>query len=275
MKDIIAKENIYNSKGVLLVAKGQKITKYIVQKLQSLNLSSENEEPSVLNKSISIAECSEKITKTYPYIDSVLIEKATDILNSKIFYSKSEPWWFLICTLSNYDEWLYTHSIDVALISTMMLIKLTNNEREQNQICLGALLHDIGKLLIPKRLLQDFDKLNDQEKSIVKQHCELGYDMITKIDLSEECADIVLQHHERMDGSGYPNQIKEKEISEFAKIVMIADAVDNITSYGFHQETKDIRNGIQTLLEEHSQFDSRYVRLLCECMGEKVKNKEQ
>lgn len=270
MKDIIAKENIYNSKGVLLVAKGQKITKYIVQKLQSLNLSSENEEPSVLNKSISIAECSEKITKTYPYIDSVLIEKATDILNSKIFYSKSEPWWFLICTLSNYDEWLYTHSIDVALISTMMLIKLTNNEREQNQICLGALLHNIGKLLIPKRLLQDFDKLSDQEKSIVKQHCELGYDMITKINLSKECADIVLQHHERMDGSGYPNQIKEKEISEFAKIVMIADAVDNITSYSSNQETKDLRNGIQTLLEEQSQFNPGYVRLLCECIGEKI-----
>ncbi len=97
MKDIVAKENIYNSKGALLVAKDQKITKNIEQKLQGLNLSSENEELSVLNKSISIAECSEKITKTYPYIDSILIEKATDILNSKIFYSKSQPWWFLIC----------------------------------------------------------------------------------------------------------------------------------------------------------------------------------
>ncbi len=252
-----------------MIAKGQKITKGMKQKLWKLNTSSEDgkTQSSTLNKNILVSDCSEKIAKKFSHIESSTLEEASEVLNRIIFGSKLTPWQIFICALSNYLDWLYTHSINVALISTLLSIKLKEGPEKQEQICLGALLHDIGKLLIPKKILNQQDGLNGQDNHIVQQHCELGYDMVTELNLPKPCAEIVLQHHERLDGSGYPHKIRGNQISDFAKAVMIADVLDNMTSYRPYRGTQDIQDGIHTLLNEKSKFDLNDVKVLLKCLG--------
>lgn len=261
MRDTVAHKDVYNKNGVLLIAKGQKITKEIEQKLQSMHIS-DYMMPATLNEKIKVNDCARTLAKKINTSSRPSMEKSSKIMNDIIFGSKSDPWWVFICALSNYIAWIYTHSINVALISTIMAQKLHYSEEKQKRICLGALLHDIGKLVLPKKVLQKPGELNARETSIMQQHCELGYDMVAKLNLPQDCASIIIQHHERLDGSGYPNQIHTEQISAFAKIVMIADTFDAITSYRPYRGAGNVQDAVKVLLKEQSKFDPENVRVL-------------
>lgn len=91
-------------------------------------------------------------------------------------------------------------------------------------------IHDIGKINIPKDILNKPSRLSYQEYELVKQHSQIGYDIIMKTIGNEDFARIVLEHHERLDGSGYPRGLKENEISIEAKIIAVVDSFDAMTS---------------------------------------------
>jgi putative nucleotidyltransferase with HDIG domain len=132
--------------------------------------------------------------------------------------------------LANYLGWLYTHSIDVAMMSLIIADKLEYNDKKLFYLGLGSLLHDVGMLLLPKSMIERTEPFNKTEQLLFFQHCELGLSSVKSYGLPKECTDIILQHHERLDGSGYPKGIKENKISQSSKIVMIADTIDVITS---------------------------------------------
>ena len=127
----------------------------------------------------------------------------------------------------------------------MMAIELGYSGEGLFNTGLGALLHDIGKLLVPKSILEKKEPLSDIEMSFIIQHCELGVSSLEGFEFPEEYTDIVLQHHERLDGSGYPNGLKGDEISQNAKIVMIADVADSITSFCPNSEPQNMEVGIK------------------------------
>ncbi|WP_243112700.1 MULTISPECIES: HD-GYP domain-containing protein [Acutalibacteraceae] len=265
MPEVIATRDIYNENGVLLIAKGQKLTKRVRQKLWDGNIARKDQNE--VNDKITVKDSVEQISDKFPQMAGNSLKDASAIVSDIIFGSKSFPWWIYVCALSNYIDWMYTHSVDVALISTFIAIKSNCDQKTQSEICLGALLHDVGKLLIPKKILQKAGQLDEQEKLIVRQHCELGYDMAQEWNLSKECMNIILQHHERLDGSGYPYGISGDEISEYAKIVMIADAFDAITSYRPYKQLKSGSNGIRELRNNGEKFAASYVDTLAQCMG--------
>lgn len=264
MSEIISTRDIYNENGVLLIAKGQKLTKRVRQKLWDGNI--KRKDRNKVNDKITVKDSIEQITSKFPQMGGSSFKDASAVVGNIIFSSKSSPWWMYVCALSNYIDWMYTHSVDVALISTFIAIKSNYSEEMQNEICLGALLHDVGKLLIPKKILQKAGQLDEQEKLIVRQHCELGYDMAQEWNLSERCLSIILQHHERLDGSGYPYGVSGDKISDYAKIVMIADSFDAITSYRPYKQLKSGSDGIEELRKESGKFDADCVNTLSQCI---------
>ena len=114
---------------------------------------------------------------------------------------------------------------------TMALAKAMNLPLETlPQIARAAFLHDIGKMAIPDRILQKQGPLNDEERGVMRTHCEIGHKMLLRIPFLREVAEIVLSHQEFYDGSGYPRGLRGDEIPLGARIFAVADAVDAMLS---------------------------------------------
>jgi HD-GYP domain-containing protein (c-di-GMP phosphodiesterase class II) len=107
-------------------------------------------------------------------------------------------------------------------------------------------MHDIGKLSVPAEILSKLTKLTDNEFSLIKEHSRSGYEMLKNVESPWPLAQIVYQHHERMDGSGYPRNLKGDEILLEARIMAVADIVEAMASYRPYRAAL----GIEAALEE-------------------------
>lgn len=132
--------------------------------------------------------------------------------------------------LQGFDDYTYSHCINVSLISNTIGQWLGFGEKELMNISVAGLLHDIGKTQIDKSILNKPSKLTDEEEAIMKKHAEYGFKIIEKQDIDYNIKMAVLMHHERYDGSGYPLKAKNNQINDYAKIVAIADVYDALTS---------------------------------------------
>ena len=114
-------------------------------------------------------------------------------------------------------------------------------------IRMAGLIHDIGKLAVPAEILCKPSKINDLEFQLIKTHPEVGYDILKKIEFPWPIADIVLQHHERMNGSGYPRKIKGPEILIEAKIINVADVVEAMASHRPYRPSLGIEKSLEQI----------------------------
>ena len=122
------------------------------------------------------------------------------------------------------------HSRRVFLYSMELAKSIGGLEQEIRSIAMGAWLHDIGKLAIPDRVLLKPGPLTDSEWEIMRRHARIGYELVKSISFLSGAAEIVLTHHERFDGSGYPQKMKGDEIPFGARIFAVADTLDAMTS---------------------------------------------
>ena len=127
-------------------------------------------------------------------------------------------------------------------------------------IRIAATIHDIGKIAVPAEILTKPTKLNDLEFGLIKMHSQAGYDILKDVEFPWPVALIVLQHHERLDGSGYPRGISDKDILFEAKILTVADVVEAMASHrpyraaiGVEEALKEITRNKGTL------YDARVV----------------
>ncbi|MGL5614626.1 MAG: HD-GYP domain-containing protein [Sarcina sp.] len=129
------------------------------------------------------------------------------------------------------DAYTYQHSLNVAVISIVMGVGFKLPKRKLLDLCMGALLHDIGKIFIGKDIIQKPSRLTDAEFEAIKNHPKAGYDYLHKNDsISTSSKIVILQHHEKIDGSGYPKGLLGNDINLLAKIVAVADVYDALTS---------------------------------------------
>lgn len=129
------------------------------------------------------------------------------------------------------DYSTYTHSVDVCVYSISLANRLGMAKTTLNELAVGALLHDVGKTRIPEKILHKKGRLTDSEFAIIKQHPQMGVDMLKQGQpLSEAIYEIVLSHHEKMDGSGYPRRLEGPEIHVYAKMTCIIDIFDALTT---------------------------------------------
>jgi PAS domain S-box-containing protein/putative nucleotidyltransferase with HDIG domain len=143
---------------------------------------------------------------------------------------------------------LYTagHQKRVTELACAIAKEMNLSHKQIDAIRMAALVHDIGKIAIPAEILGKPAKLTDIEMDLVKTHPTVGYDILKTVEFPWSVAQIVLQHHERMNGSGYPKGLKKDEILLEAKIISVADVVEAISTYRPYHEAF----GIDTALEE-------------------------
>lgn len=128
------------------------------------------------------------------------------------------------------DPYTAGHQKRVAKIACGIAARMQLSENHIQGIRIAALLHDIGKISIPVDILSKPGKLNDIEFALIKQHSQTGYEIIKEIDFNYPIALTVLQHHERLNGKGYPFGLKSDDIIQPAKIIAVADVVEAMTS---------------------------------------------
>jgi len=130
-----------------------------------------------------------------------------------------------------HSDYTFEHSVHVAVITGVFGSWLNYRGDEYKNLIMAGLLHDIGKLGVPLSILDKPGKLLDSEFTTIKKHSEEGYNLFKNSgEISQGTKMGVLQHHERIDGSGYPFGVKGSEIHEYAKIVAVADMYDAMTS---------------------------------------------
>lgn len=136
----------------------------------------------------------------------------------------------MLHSLRQFDDLTYAHSVNVALISSIIGQWMNYSEEDIKTLLLAGLLHDIGKVNIPIEVLNKPGRLTPEEFDIIKKHTSIGYDFIKDKQIDGRVKEACLLHHEKCDGSGYPFNLTSDKIPAFAKIVAIADIYDAMTA---------------------------------------------
>ncbi|MBN1797870.1 MAG: response regulator [Spirochaetales bacterium] len=137
----------------------------------------------------------------------------------------------LASALEKRDPYTSGHQKRVATIACKIAERMNLSQIKIDGIRLAGLLHDIGKISIPVDILIKPSKLDAMEYEIIKQHPQIGYEIIKDIEFERPISQIVIQHHERLNGSGYPSHLKSEDIIQEAKILAVADVVEAMTSH--------------------------------------------
>ncbi|MBN2134215.1 MAG: HD-GYP domain-containing protein [Acidobacteria bacterium] len=127
------------------------------------------------------------------------------------------------------DPFTIGHGANVSIIARKIAQRLNWDEDRIMALELAGLLHDIGKIAIPSEVLMKPSKLNDLEQKVVREHVQKGYDVLKDLQFPFPLAEIIYQHHEKLDGSGYPRGLKGNEILLEARILAVADILESLT----------------------------------------------
>ncbi len=165
-----------------------------------------------------------------------------------------------------HDGYVFAHSVNCCVLSTLIAVKMGYDRNTLKLLATGALLHDIGLVAIPQMILKKPGSLTEIEYEAVKKHPQYGYEILRKSKLfSERLGEIILQHHERYGGSGYPHGLKGKEIASLARIAMVADVYDALTSDKVYRRAYPIHEAIEMMMAWGGEmFDMEALSVLLE-----------
>jgi len=147
------------------------------------------------------------------------------------------------------DPYTAGHQQRVAELATAIAREMKLEDTRIDQLRMAAVIHDIGKMYVPSDILSKPGELLDVEFSLIKAHPQYGYDIVKGMDFPCSVAQAVLQHHERLDGSGYPQSLKGEDIILEAKILAVADVIEAMSSHRPYRPAL----GIDKALEEISK----------------------
>lgn len=155
----------------------------------------------------------------------------------------------------------YSHCVRVALLADQMADQLELVASDKQNLVRGCFIHDLGKLMVPNRLLDSDQPLTDEEWGLMKRHPEFGANLLAgSLELAPDIIQLVLFHHERWDGKGYPSGLRGEQIPLLARICAVADAFDSMTTERPYRARKT-EAGALAELERHAgtQFDGDIV----------------
>jgi hypothetical protein len=171
----------------------------------------------------------------------------------------------LVQAVETKDYYTRGHSERVSRIAERIAREAGMREDRVEIARYAGMLHDVGKLGVPTKVLQKQGKLNGDEFDAIKLHPLRGYEMLCEIDFLHEALSGVYHHHERLDGRGYPMGLTGDEIPEFARIIMVADAFDSMTSTRSYRFAKSVDDAVAELRRcQDIQFDAKVVDCLVE-----------
>jgi PAS domain S-box-containing protein/putative nucleotidyltransferase with HDIG domain len=173
-------------------------------------------------------------------------------------------------TTEKRDPYTAGHQNRVSQLATAIARELDLSEDRIKGVELGSLIHDIGKIYIPSEILNRPGKLTNAEFEMIKSHSEVGFDIIKDINFPWPVAQMIYQHHERLDGSGYPRGLKGDEIILEAQIIAVADVVEAVSSHRPYRPALGIEEGIK-IIEAHKgdHFNPEIVDICIHLIREK------
>ena len=275
---MIVGQNLYNQNGSIIITKNTAVEQLYIDRIKKFgysgiyiedDISKDIRIKNVIDENLRM-KAVQNVKKTF--IESynrdripdkciseskVLIENIVeDILNNKNLMVN-------VIDLKVYDDYTFYHSTNVATLSIVIGAAMDLKKKELYELGLGSLFHDIGKVFIQKEILNKKGKLTDEEYMKIKKHSSLGYKYLksnSKIPIrSYEAA---LQHHERFDGNGYPNQITGEKIDLFGRIVAIADVYDALTSDRPYRKALLPSEAIEYIMANGgSMFDTEIIKV--------------
>ncbi|MGG5252843.1 HD-GYP domain-containing protein [Neobacillus sp. SM06] len=272
---------IYNDKGQILLNEGVKLERKLIKRLIEMGIhyiyiKDQKTEDLAICDPLSMKlkkKAMDSIEKHFLEIESgkdmsnvLALEKAAKNLKTLVreilFEIKSnQELLVLLSEVYTYDHYIFTHSLNVTMYSLAIGIKLNLPEKDLEVLGLGAILHDVGKMKIPEQILLKPDKLTKEEYEEVKKHAEVGFQILRKIpNVSLIVAHCAYQHHERLNGTGYPRGIKSKDIHYFGKIIAVADVFDAVTSNRVYRQAMLPHEGLEILYSgSETLFDKKII----------------
>ena len=203
---------------------------------------------------------------------SICASAATGLENGRLYAELQATYLstikVLVSTIEAKDAYTRGHTDRVAEYARMIAEEMRLSKRDIEIVSFGAALHDIGKLGVYENILNKPGELTEQEWEIVRSHPEVGANIIRNMKFLESACDLVRHHHERLDGKGYPDGLKGREISLGARIVAVADSFDAMTSDRPYRRAYTIEDSIVQLKEQREKFDQdvvAYMEKLVRC----------
>ncbi len=164
------------------------------------------------------------------------------------------------------DGYLFAHSVNCCVIATMIGVKMNYDRNTLKILATGSLLHDIGLIIVPQIILKKAGSLSSSEFNKVKEHPRYGYEIFKKTKIySERAAEVILQHHERNFGQGYPLGLQGKEIASLARIMIVADVYDALTSEKTYRDAYPVHEALDIMIAQGGEcFDLDVLNIFLE-----------
>lgn len=202
------------------------------------------------------AECKKenRISVHIATMDGVVKDMVDEILHNKNVMVN-------IIDIRTFDDYTFSHSLNVAVLSVVIGTVLNLDRKQLRELAMGALIHDIGKVFIDKRILDKPGKLTSEEMNEIKKHSRAGYDYIkSNCMIPADAAEAILTHHEQFNGSGYPLGLKKEEIHFFGRIISVADVYDALTSDRTYRSALMPADAVEYIMSGYeSMFDPKVV----------------
>lgn len=172
---------------------------------------------------------------------------------------------FHLTEVRSLDSYMFTHSVNVCLLSLILGLCLRLKRDQMKDLGVAALLHDVGRTHIPENILYKPGPLSAEEFREIKNHTVYGYESLRKCNkIPEHIALTALQHHERLDGSGYPMGLKGDEIGLFPRIVAVADVFDALLANRPFRKAFFPHQAVDIIVKSSGQYDSEILEVFIE-----------
>lgn len=276
---MILARSIYLADGKILCPKKTEISRTAISKFKEIRLpavyvSSGSE--SIIQDPLSDATRSD-LSHTLARIDTefragrkVHLSHCKHIINTMIDEIVDNPG-----TLPNVNEIrvlndnILGHTVNICISAVKIGVNFNYDRSQLFELALGAFFHDIGMIKIPDEVLNRIGGLTDEEVKMIQAHPRTGYDLVCQIgDVPKTTGLVAYQHHERLNGKGYPKGLPGTEIHEFSKIVAVLDSFDSMTTEKLYRKAKPVPEAIQSLKSlKGLEYDPKTVDALAKVYG--------
>jgi HD-GYP domain-containing protein (c-di-GMP phosphodiesterase class II) len=197
----------------------------------------------------------------------IQINKAVNDLITEITSSKNLL--VALVDMRSVNDESFNHGINTAVLSVITGIAMGYSREKLRDLATGALFHDIGILMLPAEIVNKKTPLTPENDNLIKSHPQIGFDLLRKKHLASSiAAHIALQHHEKFDGTGYPQGLAGEEINEMARIVTIVTMYDNVVGIQTNGDTLLPHQAIEFLsVNAGKWFDPKIFKLFCSCIA--------
>ena len=196
---------------------------------------------------------------------SLLNQVSNEIVDSVLRNSNAMA---ILSRLKDKDGYNWRHMINCTILMSVFAKYLGIKNEQIQQLALGAMLHDVGHTKLPQGIINKTENLNELEFKALKKHVVQSLGLVKgESGISPLVMDMILNHHERVDGSGYPRGLSGSKISKPAKMMAIVDVYDAMTSDRPHQNGEEPIHALRYLLANKHQFDAQLVQKFIKCLG--------